>query len=200
MSRWRPGPARLAKLVAGLWLFGTGEALVVNARFGNSPWSVLAQGVARHTPLSIGTATIVISALVLLAWIPLRQAPGLGTILNAILVGVAIDVTLGFLAADPGGGVRVVELAGGILCVAAGSGLYLTCALAPGPRDGLMTGLHRRFGFRVGSARTGVELSALVAGALLGGRFGVGTLLFAVSIGPLVALALRAQGAEVARL
>lgn len=195
MSRWRPGPARLLKLLAGLWLFGTGEGLLVGAKLGNSPWTVLAQGVSKHTPLSIGVTTITISFLVLLVWIPLGQRPGLGTILNAILVGVALDVTLGLLADHQALPLRVAEMIGGVLLVALGSGIYLTCALGPGPRDGLMVGLHRRLGPSVGHVRTALEISVFAIGVTLGGRAGVGTLVFALSIGPLVALALRTQGA-----
>lgn len=196
MSRWRPGPGRLALLIVGLWLFGTGDGLITGAKLGNSPWTVLAQGVSKHTPLSIGEATIVLSFLVLLIWIPLRQRPGLGTILNAVVIGLAIDVTLSFLAAHQILSLRVAELLGGTLLVALGSGIYLTCALGPGPRDGLMVGVHRRFGPPVGRVRTAIEVSVFAAGAFLGGRVGIGTLVFALSIGPLVAIALRARGAE----
>jgi uncharacterized membrane protein YczE len=196
VSRWRPGPGRLSLLLVGLWLFGTGDGLITGAKLGNSPWTVLAQGVSKHSPLSIGEATIVLSFLVLLVWIPLRQRPGLGTILNAIIVGVAIDVTLSLLADDQALALRIVELLGGTLLVGLGSGIYLTCALGPGPRDGLMVGIHRRFGPSVGQVRTALELSVFAVGAFLGGRAGVGTLVFAVTIGPLVAIALRLRGAE----
>src|SRR5436305_9561407 len=143
LSRWRPSPARAVKLLAGLWVFGIGEALLVSSRLGNSPWTVLAQGVAIHTPLTIGSATIAISALVLCAWIPLRQLPGLGTILNAILIGVAIDVTLGYLPRQIALGPRWALVPVGIGLAALGSGLYLTSRLGPGPRDRVMTGLPR---------------------------------------------------------
>jgi uncharacterized protein len=189
-TQWRPGPARLARLLAGLWLFGTGEALVVNADLGNSPWTVFAQGLSVQTPLSLGTATIATSFAILLAWIPLRVRPGLGTVLNAVLIGVAIDATLGYLGPVPLAG-RIAELAGGIALVGAGSGLYLNAALGPGPRDGLMTGLHGRTGRPIALLRAGLECSALVAGALLGGTVGVGTLAFALLVGPAVALGLR---------
>ena len=116
-SRWRAGPARLARLALGLWLFGTGEGMVIGARLGNSPWTVLSEGVSKHTPLSVGTATIAISFAVILLWIPLRQPPGLGTIANATFIGVAIDVTLGYLPGDPSLPLALVELVGGILLV-----------------------------------------------------------------------------------
>ena len=181
---WRPGPARLTILTAGLWLFGTGEACIVAADLGNSPWTVLAQGVSLNTPLGIGAATIVISFLVLCAWIPLRQQPGLGTILNAIVIGVALGVMVDVLPADPSDGVRWLLLALGIGAVAVGGGLYLGMRLGPGPRDGLMTGLHARTGRSLRLVRTVIELSALTAGFLLGGTVGIGTVAFALLIGP----------------
>jgi uncharacterized membrane protein YczE len=183
-SPWRPTPAQLAQLVAGLCLFGVGEACLVHADLGNSPWTVLAQGTAKRTPVSIGTATIVISFLVMVAWIPLRQRPGLGTILNAIVIGIVIDVVLPLL--DPIGGTpaRIVLLFGGIGLIALGSGLYLTSHLGPGPRDGLMTGLSRLTGRSLRLWRTVLESSALVAGFALGGVVGLGTVAFALLIGP----------------
>ncbi len=181
---WRPGPLRLAILVGGLWLFGTGEAFIVAADLGNSPWTVLAQGVAENTPLDIGAATVVISFAVLCAWIPLRQRPGLGTILNAIVVGVAIGVMVNVLPSDPSRAAGLSMLAGGIALVALGGGIYLGARLGPGPRDGLMTGLHARTGRSLRLMRTLIELSALTAGFLLGGTVGFGTAAFALLIGP----------------
>lgn len=193
-SRWRASPVRFGRLVVGLWLFGTGEGLVVRAALGNSPWTVLAQGLALQTGLSIGTATIVVSFLVLLPWIPLRQRPGLGTIMNAVFIGVAIDVTLELTGGSGSLAVRAVELLGGIATVAVGSGFYLGARLGPGPRDGLMTGLHRATGRPIGLVRACVEITALAIGALLGGTVGIGTVAFAVLIGPGVALALTLMG------
>ena len=190
-SRWRASPARLTRLLVGLWLFGTGEGLVVHGDLGASPWTVLAQGVSVQTPLSIGVATILISGCVLLLWFLLRQRPGLGTLLNAIVIGVAIDVTLALVSDDPGLAERWAAMLGGVALVAIGSGFYLGAALGPGPRDGLMTGLHRRTGLPVARVRLAIELTALTAGALLGGTVGVGTLVFAVTIGPAVHAALR---------
>jgi len=181
---WRPGPARLAILIAGLWLFGTGEACIVAADLGNSPWTVLAQGVSLNTPLGIGAATVVISFLVLGAWIPLRQQPGLGTILNAIVIGVALGVMVDVLPADPSDPLRWLLLGLGIGAVAVGGGVYLGMRLGPGPRDGLMTGLHARTGRSLRLVRTVIELSALTGGFLLGGTVGVGTVAFALLIGP----------------
>ncbi|HEX8074689.1 MAG TPA: hypothetical protein VF545_06870 [Thermoleophilaceae bacterium] len=183
-SRWRPSPVRLARLVAGLWVFGVGEALLLASDLGNSPWTVFAQGLARQTPLGVGAATIAISLLVLCAWIPLRQAPGLGTVLNALLIGVAIDVTLAVLPSGIPLGVRWAMVPAGIALVAAASGVYLTTRLGPGPRDGLMTGLHRRTGLSLRLVRVLIELTAVAGGVALGGVAGVGTLAFALLIGP----------------
>jgi len=193
---WRPGPLRFAILIAGLWLFGTGEALIVAAELGNSPWTVLAEGVAKNTPLEIGGATVVISFAVLCAWVPLRQAPGLGTIMNAIVVGVALGVMVPLLPSDPPDGVRWAFLGGGIALVAVGGGIYLGARLGPGPRDGLMTGLHARTGRSLRLMRTVIEVSALAGGFALGGTVGVGTVAFALLIGPGVQAAFyRAQPA-----
>jgi len=181
---WRAGPRRLAVLVFGLWLFGSGEALIVAADLGNSPWTVLAQGVSLSTDLSIGAATIVISFVVLLAWFPLRQLPGLGTIANAIIVGVALGVVLDWLPTNPAPLGSWLLLASGIGAVAIGGGLYLSVHLGPGPRDGLMTGLHARTGHSLRLVRTVVEIGALAAGFLLGGTVGIGTVAFALLIGP----------------
>jgi uncharacterized membrane protein YczE len=193
-ARWRPTPWQLAQVLVGLWLFGTGEALIVAAKLGNSPWTVLAQGVSRHMPLSIGAATFAISVLVLLCWIPLREWPGLGTVLNAVVIGVAIDATLALLPHLGSHVVRWGALLGGIAVVGLGSGLYLTAALGPGPRDGLMTGLHARFGWPLAAVRTGIELTAVTAGFLLGGRVGVGSVLFALLIGHAVSFAVKRLG------
>ncbi len=189
-SRWRASPARLAALLAGLALFGAGEALLVAAELGNSPWTVLAEGAGEQTGVGVGVATVVISAIVLLTWIPLRQAPGLGTVLNAALVGVALDLTLLALPPLEHLAVRWAALVAGIALVAVGSGAYLAARLGPGPRDGLMTGLHRRTGVSIRAVRTGIELSAVAVGAVLGGTVGVGTLAFALLIGPGVQRAL----------
>jgi len=189
-SRWRASPRRLAELLAGLAVFGAGEACLVASDLGNSPWSVFAQGLARQSALSVGTATIVISFAVLLLWIPLRQRPGLGTIANAVLIGLAIDATLLALPDHAPLAVRAAEVAGGIGLVAIGSALYLGAALGPGPRDGLMTGMAKH-GIPVALARASIEISVLIVGWLLGGTVGVATVLFAAFIGPLVKPALQ---------
>jgi uncharacterized membrane protein YczE len=183
-----------ARLLPGLWIFGTGEACLVHSRLGNSPWTVLAEGVSKHTALAIGTATIVISGLVMLAWIPLRQRPGIGTIANAILIGVAIDVMLPLLPGPGGIVTRYAFVVVGIALVGLGSGLYLTANLGPGPRDGLMTGLHFRTGRSLRLIRTLIEGSALAVGWALGGRVGVGTVAFALLVGPAVQAAVHALG------
>ena len=191
MNRWVPQPLQAASLLTGLWLFGSGEAMLVRAAIGNSPWTVFAQGVAAHTHLSIGVMTNLIGAAVLLLWIPLRQRPGLGTILNVMLVGTSLDVTLKFLPAVGAMPARILLCVGGILVVALGSGLYLRCGLGPGPRDGLMTGIARVSGWPLGAARSMIEIVVLSVGWLLGGVAGVGTLLFAVLVGPCVHVAVR---------
>ena len=169
---WRARPIILLRLLCGLLVFGIGEGSIVTAGLGNSPWTVFAEGVAVNSSLGVGTATIAISFAVLLLWIPLRQLPGLGTLANAVVIGLAISMTLALLPDDPALGLRWALMVGGIALVAIGSGLYLTAALGPGPRDGLMTGLNRRFGVSLRLARTSVEASVLVAGFLLAARSG----------------------------
>ena len=191
MDRWVPGRRAFTRLMFGLVLFGAGEALVVASELGNSPWTVFAEGVSEQTGLSIGTATVVVSGLVLLAWIPLRQPPGFGTIANAVVIGLVIDAVLALIGPVDETAARVALLASGIGLVALGSGFYLGAVLGPGPRDGLMTGIHRRTGWPVGSVRNGLELMVALSGFALGGTLGVGTLAFALAIGPAVALSLR---------
>jgi uncharacterized membrane protein YczE len=161
---------------------------------------VLAQGVSLNTPLGIGTATVLISFLVLCAWVPLRQLPGLGTVLNAIVIGVALGVMLEVLPADPSGALAWLLMAGGIGAVAVGGGVYLGVRLGPGPRDGLMTGLHARTGRSLRLVRTVIELSALTAGFALGGTVGIGTVAFALLIGPGVHAVFYAAEPRFARL
>jgi uncharacterized membrane protein YczE len=191
-SRWRPTPALLAQVVFGLVLFGIGEGLVVASELGNSPWSVFAEGLEVQTPLTIGAATFATSAVVLLCWIPLGERRlGLGTLLNAAIIAVMIDVTLWILPALEPLGVRWAAVFGGIALVGIGSGLYLTADLGPGPRDGLMTGIHARTGWPIWAVRTGIEATAVAIGFVLGGTVGAGSLLFALLVGPAVATALR---------
>jgi uncharacterized membrane protein YczE len=187
-SRWRPGPERLARLLLGLAVFGAGEGLLVVSDLGVSPWTVLAEGVSLQSPVSVGVATVVISVLLLLLWVPLRQRPGLGTLLNAVLVGVAMDVTLLVVPDTLSLGARAALVPIGIVLVGVGSGFYLTSLLGPGPRDGLMTGLHRRTGASLRLVRGCIEVTAVALGFALGGTVGVGTVAFALLIGPLVQL------------
>jgi uncharacterized membrane protein YczE len=194
VSRWRPSPARLARLLLGLAVFGAGEGFLVAADLGVSPWTVLAQGMSLRTGMSVGVATVAISVLLLLLWVPLRQRPGLGTLLNAVLVGVFIDVTLAALPDGMPLGLRAVLVPAGIALVGLGSGLYLTSRLGPGPRDGLMTGLHRRTGRSLRLVRGSIEVTAVVVGFLLGGTVGVGTVAFALLIGPAVQAGVHALG------
>ena len=163
---------------------------MVAAGLGNSPWTVLAEGLALHTPLGVGGATIAISGLVLLAWIPLRQRPGLGTVANAIVIGWVLGAVLLAIGDFGGAMTRAAGLLGGIALVGLGSGFYLGAAMGPGPRDGLMTGLHRRTGQPVAGVRAAIELSVVGIGAALGGTVGLGTLAFAVLVGPAVAVGL----------
>jgi uncharacterized membrane protein YczE len=186
-----PRPLEAASLVFGLWLFGTGEAMLIAATLGNSPWTVFAQGIASRTHLSVGVMTNVIGAAALLAWVPLRQRPGLGTVANVLLVGTSLDVSLAVLPHPGSPAARFAFCVGGILAVALGSGFYLRSGLGPGPRDGLMTGIARVSGWPLGAARAVLEVTVLTVGWLLGGVAGIGTLLFAVFIGPCVHGAVR---------
>jgi hypothetical protein len=187
-------PLTIAVLLLGLWLFGTGEAGLVNARLGNTPWTVLAQGVANRTSFDIGTATIVISVLVLAGWIPLRQRPGIGTLANVVVIGVGIEVMTRVLPQPSNLAARIVEAALAIVIVGLGSALYLTANLGPGPRDGWMTGLHRRSGWPLASVRAAIELTVLAIGYALGGNAGVATFAFALLVGYCLTLTLRLFG------
>ena len=182
-----PADARLRRFVqlyVGLVLFGFSTALLVLAHLGLDPWDVFHQGVARRIGIHIGTATIAISGVVLLLWIPLRQRPGFGTLSNAIVVGLVIDATL-FLMPRPSGLVlRLATLVGAVILNGLATGLYIGAGLGPGPRDGLMTGLAAR-GHSIRVVRTGIEVTVLALGWLLGGSVGIGTVVYALSIGPI---------------
>ena len=177
-------------LVFGLFIFGIGDSLLIITGLGNAPWSVLAQGISLNTPFSIGEATFFISLTVLALWIPLKQMPGLGTVANIIVIAVAIEIGLAFIPKVDNLAFKYFYIVFGIALVGIGSAFYITCGLGTGPRDGLMTGLHYRTGIRVGRVRLGIELIALIIGALLGGTVGVGTALFALLIGQSVAISL----------
>jgi uncharacterized membrane protein YczE len=181
---------RLSQLVVGLVLYGLTLAMIIRAKLGNAPWDVLHQGMARHLPMTIGTAVIVMSLVVLLAWIPLKEVPGVGTILNSVLVGVSADVFLGLIDTPASTGAQIALLLGGVLLNGVATALYIGSQFGPGPRDGLMTGLHRRTGVSIQLVRGGLEVSVVVAGWMLGGVVGIGTVVYAVAIGPLVQLML----------
>lgn len=193
--RWTARPATLLVLVFGLWLFGTGEALVVVSDLGNGPWTVLAQGLALRTGLTIGWTTFLISAVVLLLWIPLKERPGLGTIANAVVIALALQVGVSVLPHSTTPLVQLVMVLGGIALIGIGSGLYLTTNLGPGPRDGWMTGLHMKFGWPIYGVRLGIEVFVVIIGWFLGGTVGIGTILFALLIGPFVGYGLKGVGA-----
>lgn len=182
---------RLIQLYAGLTLYGASSALLVRAGLGLEPWNVLHQGLAELTGLTIGVVSIVVGAAVLLLWIPLRQRPGLGTVSNVFVVGLAMDATLALVPEAVGLAAGVALLLTGILLNGAATGLYIAARFGPGPRDGLMTGLHRSTGRSIRVMRTAVEVAVVVSGFALGGTIGVGTVLYAVSIGPLAQLFLR---------
>lgn len=181
---------RLAILFFGLTIFGIGEAFLVISSLGNSPWVVLSEGISINTFLNIGESTFLVSVLVLLLWIPLKQRPGFGTIANIVVIAAAIEVGLFFIPAVESIFLKYFYVLFGIALVGAGSALYITCGLGTGPRDGLMTGLHYKSGVRVGRVRLGIEVVAASTGALLGGSLGTGTLLFALLIGQSVAISL----------
>ncbi|MET9791274.1 hypothetical protein [Streptomyces canus] len=182
---------RLIQLYVGLALYGASSALLVEAGLGLEPWGVLHQGLAELTGLSIGVVSIIVGAAVLLLWIPLRQRPGLGTVSNVFVVGIAMDATLTVVPEVHGLAVRIPLLLAGIVLNGVATGLYIAAHFGPGPRDGLMTGLHRRTGRSIRLMRTAIEVAVVVTGFVLGGTIGVGTVLYAVSIGPLAQLFLR---------
>jgi uncharacterized membrane protein YczE len=177
---------RLAQLYAGLVLYGASMALQIRAGLGLDPWDVFHQGVADRTGLSFGTVVIITGAVVLLAWIPLRQRPGFGTVSNVFVIGIAVDAALAVLPHAGSAPVAVAMLAAGVGLNGLAGGAYIGAGLGPGPRDGLMTGLVRRTGGSVRVVRTSIEVCVLVAGAALGGTVGIGTVVYALSIGPIV--------------
>lgn len=178
---------RLVQLVGGLTLFGVGIALMLRSRLGLPPWDVLHQGLTEQFGMTVGVWSIIVSFLVLLLWLPLHERYGLGTILNAIIIGVVIDVAA-LVVPEPGAvWVEVVMLTAGILLIGLASGMYIGANLGPGPRDGLMTAIARR-GLSIRMTRWALEITVLIAGILMGGTFGVGTVAFALLIGPLVQL------------
>ncbi|MGV9243818.1 membrane protein YczE [Streptomyces sp. NPDC003710] len=182
---------RVFQLYAGLALYGASSALLVQAGLGLEPWNVLHQGLAELTGLSMGVVLTIVGAIVLLLWIPLRQRPGLGTVSNVLVIGFAMDATLAVLPEVRSLAVRVPVLLAGIVLNGVATGLYISADFGPGPRDGLMTGLHRRTGRSIRLIRTAVEVAVVTTGFALGGTVGVGTVLYALSIGPLAQFFLR---------
>lgn len=185
--RWRSThAARLAQLLVGLVLYGLGISLMVRGALGVAPWDVLTQGLVNVTGLPFGVLTNIVGVGVLLLWIPIRQRPGLGTVLNVLLIGPSAQLGLWLLPEVDSLWVRIPELVGGLVMIAIATGLYLGANHGPGPRDGLMTGLHRRTGLPIWLVRTAIEVAVLATGWLLGGNVGIGTLAFALLIGPMV--------------
>jgi len=187
---WRPSPASLTALIAGLWLFGTGDALLLASHLGAAPWSVLAQGISVRSGAGIGWTTLLVSICVLALWIPLRQRPGLGTVMNILVIALALGVTYPMVSTPDSLIGQLALVFAGVGLIGLGSGFYLTSGHGPGPRDGWMTGLHRLTGWPVGRVRLLIEVSVLVLGWLLGGIVGVGTAIFALLVGQAVALGL----------
>ncbi|MFB7780453.1 YitT family protein [Streptomyces bauhiniae] len=182
---------RLFQLYAGLALYGASSALLVRSGLGLEPWNVLHQGLAARTGLSMGVVLTLLGAALLLLWIPLRQRPGLGTVSNVLVIGFAMDATLSVLPPVHGLAARIALMVSGIVLNGAATGLYIAADFGPGPRDGLMTGLHRRTGRSIRLIRTCVEVTVVTTGFALGGTVGVGTVLYALAIGPLAQFFLR---------
>lgn len=182
---------RLPGLLAGLVLFGVGIALMAASGLGLGPWEAFHQGISIQTGIPLGTVSILVGIPVLTLWWPLGERPGIGTVLNVALIGTATNLALPLLPEPTDPLPQLAMSVGGVMTIGLGSGLYLAADLGPGPRDGLMTGLHHRFGWSIRRARTAVELVVLVAGFLLGGTIGLGTILFAFGIGPVVQAFLR---------
>ena len=186
---WSINVSRFLILAFGLTMFGLGESLLIQSTLGNSPWAVLSQGLSKHSPFSLGWSTFFISVVVLLGWIPLKQRPGFGTIANIIIIAFALQMGTDFFPIEHRAlWLRLIYVFGGIAFIGCGSAFYITCGLGPGPRDGLMTGIHRVTGIRVGRVRLILEVIVLTIGWFSGGRVGVGTLCFALFIGNSVAI------------
>ena len=177
---------RLTQLYAGLVLFGVSMALLVEARLGVMPWDVLHQGLARRTGLSLGTMTVIVGVAVLLCWVPLRERPGLGTVSNVLVIGVAVDAALVLLPTPGAMPVRTALVVAGITLNAVATAMYIGARFGAGPRDGLMTGLVRRTGASVGFVKTSIEVGVVISGWLLGGTVGLATVAFALIVGPMV--------------
>ena len=177
---------RVVQLLAGIFLYGFAIAMMIRAGLGVSPWDVLSQGTSLQSGLPFGLVTNLIGLGVLLLWIPLRQRPGAGTVVNALAVGPSAEVGLALLEPQTALTGQIAMFSGGLVLLAVATGLYIGARMGPGPRDGLMTGAHARFGWPVWAVRTGVEVTVLAAGWMLGGSVGIGTVAFALLVGPLV--------------
>jgi uncharacterized membrane protein YczE len=188
--RWQLSPARVSILFFGLAIFGLGDSLLVQGNTGNAPWTVFAQGLSLKTGWALGISTAVISIAVLLIWIPLRERPGFGTLANIALIATFIQIGTEIFPLQSSLAMGIAFDLAGITLVGIGSALYITCGLGPGPRDGMMTGVHLRTGVRVGRVRLAIELTVLAIGWLMGGTVGAGTLLFALLIGNSIAISL----------
>ena len=180
---WAVRPRMVVPLFAGLAAFGFGEGLLVQSQWGASPWTVFAEGISRHAQISLGWATALISCVVLVAWFPLRQRLGFGTIANLVVIAYTLDLTTYLVAAPHANWLKVAYVLGAVASIGIGSAFYLTCNLGPGPRDGLMTGVHNRFHVSVVYVRLTIEVVVLTVGWLLGGTVGVATAFFAATIG-----------------
>ena len=189
-NRWDLSFQRVAILIFGLTIFGFGDALIVQSHTGNAPWSVLAQGLSNRTGINMGEATFLISAVILFLWWPLGERPGFGTLSNILFIAIAIQIGVSNFPVANNFGVGVIYDLIGIALVGIGSAFYITCGLGPGPRDGLMTSLHKITNIRVGRIRLAIESCAFLLGWILGGRIGLGTALFALLIGQSIAIAL----------
>lgn len=178
-------PRRISQLLVGLVLYGVADALMIRAVLGVDPWTVLSQGLSVHTGLGIGLLTNIVGVLVLLLWIPLRQRPGVGTVLNILIIGPSIELGLWLVPPMTDLWAQILMFTAGLVLLAVASGLYIGARMGPGPRDGLMTGINKRFGVPIWVARTSVEVAVLATGWILGGNVGLGTVAFALLIGPL---------------
>ena len=197
---YKPRLKTMFYLVLGLFLFGLGDAIIIGSGAGVSPWTVLAQGISNSTNWTIGFSTFIVSLSVLILWLPLRQQPGIGTILNLFIIAGTIDLTLPYLPTPTEYPNQVLQAAIGIIAIGLGSGFYLTANLGPGPRDGLMVGLQRKTDLPIITVRTALELMVVISGWLMGGLVGLGTLMFVFGIGPAVAGGLYIVGISFRRL
>lgn len=191
---------RIIQLPAGLFLYGIAIGMMVRAGIGVGPWDVLTQGISARTGIPFGWVTNIVGALVLLLWIPIRQKPGLGTLLNVLMIGPSAQLALNLIPAQHVVPAQVLLFAGGLTLLAVATGLYIGAGYGPGPRDGLMTGIHNRYGWRIWIVRTSIEITVLLIGWLLGGNVGIGTVAFALLVGPLVNLTMPLLRVSVAPL